>query len=220
MTRFLNRENVKLIVVAVAVLLVAWTAPAVAHGVHAQFAHNADKVDGKHAVGPGATLNTAKGKLVAHNSLGQLPAKFIPTSFVTEGEYGARPGTRLIAGGLVGQTGIADGGNDHFHMGVWSVEKTGVGLYTLRYRAPGLCVGPQWPIVYLTRAFGSGEVFNSNTIRDCGTNIFTTFVTTSNSAGTATDGAFFFAIHGPGQTVGPPPVPRSTGRTGGVGAAR
>jgi hypothetical protein len=219
MTRFLTRENAKLMVVAVGVLLLAWTGPAVAHGVHAQFAHNADKVDGKHAVSSGSSLANAKNKLVAHNKQGQLPAKFIPKSLVTEGEYNKRPGTRLIAGGLVNAAGVADGGNDHFHMGVWSVEKTGVGTYTLRYRAPGLCVVPNWPIIYLTKAFSSGEVFNSNSFRDCTTNVFTTLVSTSNSAGAAADGAFFFAIHGPGKTVGPVPTPRTSLRSG-VGAAR
>jgi hypothetical protein len=218
MTRFLTRENIKLVVVAVAVLLVAWTAPSVAHGVHAQFAHNADKVDGKHAVSAGTSKANAKKKLVAHNKKGELPAKFIPKSFVTEGEYGNRPGTRLIAGGLVNAAGVPDGGNNHFHMGVWSVQKTGVGAYTLRYRAPGLCAGPQWPIIYLTRAFSSGEVYNSNSFRDCTTNVYTTFVVTSNSAGAAADGAFFFAVHGPGKTVGPAPTPRATGRTGGDSA--
>lgn len=84
MSRLLSRENIKLVIVAVACLLVAWTAPSVAHGVHAAFAHNADKVDNKHAVGPGATLSGAAGNLVAHNSQGKLPAKFVaPASTIT-----------------------------------------------------------------------------------------------------------------------------------------
>ena len=85
MTRLLTRENVKLGVVAVACLLIAWTGPSVAHGVHAKFAHNADKVDGKHAVPSGASLTQAKGKLVAHNKQGQLPDKFVgkPDTIVT-----------------------------------------------------------------------------------------------------------------------------------------
>jgi hypothetical protein len=39
---------------------------------------NADKVDGKNAVGAGATPAQRKGKLVATNSAGQLPANLIP----------------------------------------------------------------------------------------------------------------------------------------------
>ena len=88
MTRFLTRQNVKLVIVAGAVLLLAWTGPSVAHGVHAQFAHNADKVDGKHAVSSGASLTRAKKKLVAHNNKGQLPDKFV-----------AKPGKIVTAAG-------------------------------------------------------------------------------------------------------------------------
>lgn len=85
MTRIFTRENVKLAVVAVACLLIAWTGPSIAHGVHAQFAHNADKVDGKHAVSSGASLNKAKKKLVAHDSNGMLPDRFVakPKEIVT-----------------------------------------------------------------------------------------------------------------------------------------
>ena len=53
--------------------------PAIAHGVqHAMFAHNADKVDGKHAVGASATVQGRKGKLVATSpASGQLPNNII-----------------------------------------------------------------------------------------------------------------------------------------------
>lgn len=83
--RTLTRENVKLVVVAAGCLLIAWTGPSVAHGVHAQFAHNADKVDGRHAVGPGASLSAAQQKLVAHDARGMLPDKFVgkPATIVT-----------------------------------------------------------------------------------------------------------------------------------------
>jgi hypothetical protein len=62
-----------------ALLLIAMITGAGAHGVqHALFAHNADKVDGKHAVGAGATTGQAAGKLVATNGSGKIPAKFLP----------------------------------------------------------------------------------------------------------------------------------------------
>lgn len=82
----ITRENVKLVAVAVACLLIAWTGPSLAHGVHAQFAHNSAKVDGKDAVGAGASRAKARGKLVAHNRAGRIPAKFLPASVVTEAE--------------------------------------------------------------------------------------------------------------------------------------
>lgn len=86
MPRFLTRENVKLLTVAVACLLLAWTGPSIADGVrHAKFAHNADRVDGKHAVSANSGLANAKKRLVAHNKQGQLPDKFVgkPNQVVT-----------------------------------------------------------------------------------------------------------------------------------------
>lgn len=57
---------------------VAASAPAIAHGVHAMFANNADKLDGKHAVGAGATINYRRGKLVTtKRSTGRLPNNII-----------------------------------------------------------------------------------------------------------------------------------------------
>jgi hypothetical protein len=69
-------------VVAVVAASVTAAVPAMAHGVeHALFAHNADKVDGKHAVGSVATTTQAAGKLVTTGSSGRFAPKFIPTSF-------------------------------------------------------------------------------------------------------------------------------------------
>lgn len=75
----LSRENVKLALVAAFCLTVPLAAPAVADGVeHALFAHNSDKVDGKHAVSAGATTDVRKGKLVATSSTtGRLPNDII-----------------------------------------------------------------------------------------------------------------------------------------------
>jgi hypothetical protein len=48
--------------------------PAIAHGVeHAMFAHDSDRVDGRDAVGAGATLADRAGKLVAANANGKIP---------------------------------------------------------------------------------------------------------------------------------------------------
>ncbi len=76
MIRFF-RNNAKLIVVAAVAILLGLSAPAVGHGVHAKFAHNADKVDGKHAVGAGAGVAKRRGKLVATNKSGYLPNNII-----------------------------------------------------------------------------------------------------------------------------------------------
>lgn len=75
----LSRDNVKLALVAAFCLTVPLAAPAVGHGVeHALFAHDSDKVDGKHAVSSGASTDTRKGKLVATNATtGRLPNNII-----------------------------------------------------------------------------------------------------------------------------------------------
>ena len=73
------RRNLQTIVVAVVTAAITSGAPALAHGVnHALFAHEADKVDGKSAVGSGASRNERKGKLVTTNSkTGRLPNNII-----------------------------------------------------------------------------------------------------------------------------------------------
>jgi hypothetical protein len=66
-------------VTALVVALAGTSGPAIAHGVaHALYAHNADKVDGKHAVGAAATVNQRKGKLVATSATtGKLPVNIV-----------------------------------------------------------------------------------------------------------------------------------------------
>jgi hypothetical protein len=73
------KMDLRTIVIAVVAAAVTAGGPAIAHGVHAAFAHNADKVDGKHAVGSGSSLGNAGGKLVATQGSGKFAPKFIPT---------------------------------------------------------------------------------------------------------------------------------------------
>lgn len=76
------KRDLRTVVVAVVAAAVTAGAPALAHGVqHALFAHNADKVDGIHAVGAGATPAQAAGKLVATGGSGRFPPKFMPNGF-------------------------------------------------------------------------------------------------------------------------------------------
>jgi hypothetical protein len=70
-----SRENTKLVVVAAVCLTTALVAPATAAVYDAV---NADKVDGKHAVGAGSTVSQRKGKLVATSGkTGRLPNNII-----------------------------------------------------------------------------------------------------------------------------------------------
>lgn len=75
----MSRTDIKLIAVVVVCATLALAGPAAADGVrHAMFAHNADKVDGKHAVGAGTSVTARKGRLVAtHPTTGLLPNNII-----------------------------------------------------------------------------------------------------------------------------------------------
>src|SRR5687767_3423525 len=73
-----TRENLKLVLVAACCLAVGLSAPAVGSSLRLSYADNADKVDGKHAVGAGATITQRKGKLVATSgTTGKLPSNII-----------------------------------------------------------------------------------------------------------------------------------------------
>lgn len=73
-----SRENVKIVAVAAGCLVVGLSLPAAAGQARAIYANNSDKVDGKHAVGSGASTAQRKGKLVATNPrTGKLPNNII-----------------------------------------------------------------------------------------------------------------------------------------------
>jgi len=79
MQRFL-REHGKTMVVAMITAAVTASAPTIAATV-ADYAKNADKVDGKHAVGAGASVENRKGKLVAtRGTTGKLPTNILDLS--------------------------------------------------------------------------------------------------------------------------------------------
>ena len=77
MTHFI-RSNAKLIAVAAVCLTVGVATPSVAGSI-VPFARNADKVDGKHAVGVGAAVDQRAGRLVeaTSGSTGRLPRNII-----------------------------------------------------------------------------------------------------------------------------------------------
>ncbi|MDQ4143205.1 MAG: hypothetical protein M3198_05550 [Actinomycetota bacterium] len=72
------RRNAATVAVAVVAAAITANAPAIAHGVHAMFAHNSDKVDGLHAVASKASRKKRRGKLVATSpKTGRLPNDII-----------------------------------------------------------------------------------------------------------------------------------------------
>lgn len=199
MPRLLTRDNIKLALVAMACLTIAWTGPAVAHGVHAKFAHNADKVDGKHAVGAGASLAKAKGKLVAHDRRGQLPARFIPNSFVTEAEFNARLGTRVIAAGTVAADGTK--ADNHAAVGQWTPSRTSGGQYKVAFRNRAMCPvsgGATLPTVTVSPVHYDAVPYAGGSTCHHPTGNIEVHIVTQSMDGGSSDRSFSFAIYGQG----------------------
>lgn len=109
MGRFLSR-HVTTMVVAMVTAAVTAGGPALAHGVrHALFAHNADKVDGKHAVNAGASLASRAGKLVATGRTGRLPNNIITKAPDADKLDGINSTGFLRAGGKAADADKLDG---------------------------------------------------------------------------------------------------------------
>jgi hypothetical protein len=98
-------------VTALVVAVLGTTGPAIAHGVqHALFAHNADKVDGRHAVGATAGLGARKGKLVATSAAtGRLPNDIIQKAPDAETLDGVDSSGFYAAGSTVADADQLDG---------------------------------------------------------------------------------------------------------------
>jgi hypothetical protein len=98
-----QRLPLVLSVTALVVAVLGSTGPAIAHGVqHAVFAHNADKVDGKHAVRSSASVAARKGKLVATSRAnGYLPNNLIKKALDSDKLDGLNPNdlVRVARGG-------------------------------------------------------------------------------------------------------------------------
>lgn len=128
-----SQRSVYLIAALVAGIVAALTAggPAIAHGVrHAMFAHNADKVDGKHAVGAGATVQARKGKIVATSgATGRLPNNIIARAPDAALLDGLDSTAFLAAGGKAADAELLDSlDSTAFVQGGGTVAREGVSL--------------------------------------------------------------------------------------------
>jgi hypothetical protein len=112
-TKLTHKLPIALSTTALVVALAGTAGPAIAHGVnHALFAHNADKVDNKHAVGAGATLDARKGKLVATSpTTGYLPDNIIQKAGDAEKLDGVDSSGFLSATGKAADADKLDGLN-------------------------------------------------------------------------------------------------------------
>jgi hypothetical protein len=147
-------------VVAAVTAMVTAGAPAIAE-VIADFAKNADKVDGKHAVGFNATLNERKGKLVATGQTGRLPNSIIAkapnanlldgldsTTFVLDGEtvqeatHAATADEATHASSADSATNAANAGNADFVDGVDSASLMRRAIYRKTVASTGTCPNP------------------------------------------------------------------------------
>ena len=70
------RSHLSTILVAMVTAAVTASAPAIAHGVHALFSHNSDKVDGIHAAK--ANAGNKRNRLIATDKTGKFPVSVIP----------------------------------------------------------------------------------------------------------------------------------------------
>ena len=203
------RKHLTTIIVAMITAMVTAGAPALAHGVaHALFAHNADKVDGFHAVGSGASLAAAKGKLVAHNSAGKIPKKFIPKvadSDKLDGvdstalQKNCSDGSFLASGfvetsGITGTFGTTGLQNIYTCLGTVNIRKDGTGLFALRFSnvQVGL-LSSSIPRGLVTPSSASDTVANYQTYDD-GTNVFFQVGLINPDTGTFVDDDFTFMI--------------------------
>lgn len=88
------RESWRTALVALVALAVGVTAPAAARSV-VDFARNADRVDGRHAVGARASLTERRNKLVSTNKKGYLPNNIIRRA-PDSARLGGRPAARFV----------------------------------------------------------------------------------------------------------------------------
>jgi hypothetical protein len=117
------RNHTETILVAMITAAVTAAAPALAHGVqHALFAHNADKVDGKHAVGAGSSVEARRGRLVATSgTTGRLPDNIIATAPNSD-QLDGKDSTDFLKAGQIRVS----------HNGQWSVVRFALSDGTVR----------------------------------------------------------------------------------------
>lgn len=135
------RRHLTTIVVAMMTAAVTAGGPAIA-GTIADYARNANKVDGKHAVGAGATAAQRAGKLVATNASGRLPNNIVAKA----------PNADKLGG--VSSAGFARSvvPRGTLLRGVFGVEFQAAGSVTVNFHTPLATGIPYNNVHYLTRA--------------------------------------------------------------------
>lgn len=130
----MSRENLKLLIVATVCLAAGWTGPAVAA---VTFAQNSDKVDGKHAVGAGATTTQRKGKLVATSpTTGRLPNNIVAVA-PDAARLGAVPAANMRVSSINTRSLLDTGTATLDGFGPWLLAGSTGGFRTIYLVPPG-----------------------------------------------------------------------------------
>lgn len=154
----------------VVIALIAVSVPAVGRSV-VDFARNAHKVDGFHAVGAGAGKAKRAGKLVATNRNGRLPNNIIAhapdadnlggisaSSYLTNCDSGVVAGAGRIPADIGSTYSFVVGGYQYIRGAVgrceideFSARRTNVGIYQVRFAGGLRCsAGGSVPAIYAT----------------------------------------------------------------------
>jgi hypothetical protein len=210
-----NRLALALSGLALAVAVAGAGGPVVAAAFDAR---NADKVDGKHAVGAKAGVEQRKGKLVATSpTTGRLPNNVIakapdaarlggedPSVYLdryTRAEVDTMPSRRVLGFGNVNGDGSLRQGS-YFPAG--TVQKAGgTGHYFVRVPGYGPGCARPFPVVVAAPQFATGQVNGGYGSMSCGSGDVSMQVDVTNSAGTPVDSNFAFVIYDGGTPAAP-----------------
>jgi hypothetical protein len=148
------RKHLPTMVVAAVTAMVTAGAPALAGSV-VNYARNADKVDGKHAVGAAASIATRAGKLVATNAAGRLPNDIIAKApdaeqldgtdsagFVQDGETVAEATHAASADAATNATNATNASNASLLDGIDSTSFMRRAIYRKTVASTGTCPNP------------------------------------------------------------------------------
>jgi hypothetical protein len=184
MDRF--RKHLPTMVVAAVTAMVTAGVPALAGSV-VSYARNADKVDGKHAVGFSASIAGRAGKLVATNAAGRLPNDIIAKApdadqldgvdsdgFVEDGETVAEATHAASADAATNATNASSANNANLLDGIDSTSFMRRAIYRVTVASTGTCPNPDACFLRVDCDFGDALLSGGFDSLDSGTRLIAT----------------------------------------------